>query len=110
MSAPGAESRLDAVIQHPTKLAVVSFLSACAEAEFKTVWQRLGLTDSALSKTVSALESAGYVAVRKGFVGKRARTWVALTPHGRKRLVEHLEALRTIAGRASELGEGAGPA
>ncbi|WP_380173089.1 transcriptional regulator [Kineococcus sp. DHX-1] len=94
------EPRLDPSVQHPTKLAVVAFLSGCAEADFKTVRDRLGLTDSALSRTLSGLEETGHVAVRKGFVGKRPRTWVSLTGDGRRRLAAHLAALQQIAADA----------
>lgn len=94
------EPRLDPAVQHPTKLAVVAFLSGCAEADFKTVRDRLGLTDSALSRTLSGLEESGHVAVRKGFVGKRPRTWVSLTRDGRSRLASHLAALQQIAADA----------
>ncbi|MBB2902487.1 DNA-binding MarR family transcriptional regulator [Kineococcus radiotolerans] len=91
---------LDPAVQHPTKLAVVAFLSGCVEADFKTVRDRLELTDSALSRTLSGLEETGHVAVRKGFVGKRPRTWVSLTAEGRRRLAGHLTALQRIAAGA----------
>lgn len=104
MSGDDTVPQLDPRIQHPTRLAVVAFLSACAEAEFRTVRDRLNLSDSTLSKTISALEKAGYVKARKGYVGKRPRTWVALTPAGRSRLAGHLAALRSIAEDAMELG------
>ena len=58
----------------------------------------LELTAPALSKQVAALEEAEYVAVEKGYVGKRPRTWLALTPTGRTAMTRHLEALRAIAG------------
>jgi nucleoside-diphosphate-sugar epimerase len=56
------------------------------------------ITDSVLSKQVSALEQAGYVKVHKGFIGKRTRTWLSLTAVGRRRFDRHLAALRSIAG------------
>jgi len=56
------------------------------------------VTDSALSKQVGTLESAGYVKVRKGYVGKRPRTWLSLTRPGRAAYEGHLAALRAIAG------------
>ncbi|HEX7659059.1 MAG TPA: transcriptional regulator [Pseudonocardiaceae bacterium] len=82
----------------------MAFLSGCAEAEFKTVRDKLELSDSTLSKTISTLESAGYVSVRKGFVGRRPRTWLALTADGRQRLAAHLAALQHIAQQAHDLG------
>ncbi len=56
----------------------------------------VGVTDSALSKQVSTLEQAGYVQVRKGYVGKRPRTWLRLSPTGREVYTRHLQALREI--------------
>lgn len=69
-SAPG-EPAIDAAINHPTRLAVVAFLSACDEAEFATVRGSCQVSDSMLSKVASALEGIGYLAIRKGYVGKR---------------------------------------
>ncbi|QPL05368.1 MULTISPECIES: transcriptional regulator [Actinomyces] len=38
------------------------------------------------------------IALTKGYVGKRPRTRMLLTPEGRQQWGAHLEALRTIAG------------
>ena len=50
-----------------------------------------------LSRQASQLEGLGIVAVRKGYIGKRPRTWFSLTPKGRKLWKSHLAALRAIA-------------
>jgi DNA-binding MarR family transcriptional regulator len=55
------------------------------------------VSDSVLSRQVSTLEAAGYVKVRKGYVGKRPRTWLSLTAAGRAAYERHLTALRAIA-------------
>jgi len=44
------------------------------------------------------LEEAGYVKIRKGYVGKRLRTWLSLTRAGRTAYRDHLHALRAIVG------------
>jgi DNA-binding MarR family transcriptional regulator len=62
------------------------------------VRDQLEISDSMLSKQVSALEQAGYVKVDKGFIGKRARTWLSITRAGRSTYERHLAALRRIAG------------
>jgi DNA-binding MarR family transcriptional regulator len=90
--------RLDDVIHQPVRFSIVATLAASAEAEFGFVRDTVQVTDSALSKQVTILESAGYVAVKKGYVGKRPRTWLRLTPQGRSAFATHLDALRTIAG------------
>ncbi|MFG2228248.1 winged helix-turn-helix domain-containing protein [Streptomyces sp. NPDC048644] len=106
---------LDDTIHHPTRLAVAAFLSACDEAEFAAVRDCCQVSDSVLSKTASALEAAGYVDIRKGYVGKRPRTWLSLTPEGHDALTRHLAALQNIATAAQNAGarartEPAGPA
>ncbi|MGW3912202.1 transcriptional regulator [Streptomyces sp. NPDC005070] len=95
---------LDKEIHHPTRLTVAAFLSGCAEAEFSTVRDYCEVTDSVLSKTVAALERAGYVSVRKGYFGKRPRTWLALTLTGREALAAHLAALEALAAAARRAG------
>ncbi|WP_406447692.1 transcriptional regulator [Streptomyces sp. NBC_00876] len=110
MSADGGRAAgpaLDEVIHHPSRLAVSAFLSACVEADFATVRERCGLSDSALSKIATALESAGYVRIRKGHVGRRPRTWLSLSPAGRDALAGHIAALQAIADSARNAGAAA---
>lgn len=92
--------QLDEVIHAPIRFSIVACLSGADRAEFSFVRDAVEVTDSALSKQVSVLESAGYVKVQKGYVGKRPRTWLSLTRAGRKAFTEHLAALGRIAGRA----------
>jgi len=65
-------ARFDELVHAPTRLAVVSLLAAPEWADFKFIRDSVGLCDSALSKQLTTLEEAGYVEIRKGFVGKRA--------------------------------------
>lgn len=94
--------RLDPLIHAPVRLSIVAFLSELDRAEFGLVRQSVEVTAPALSKQVSMLEEVGYVQVDKGYVGKRPRTWLSLTPAGRRALRKHLEALRAIAGGETE--------
>ncbi|MFT4231595.1 MAG: transcriptional regulator [Leucobacter sp.] len=43
-------------------------------------------------------EELGIVSIKKGYVGKRPRTWLSLTPSGRAQWAAHLAALQSIAG------------
>jgi len=90
--------RLDPLIHAPIRLSIVAFLAEVDQAEFGLVRESVELTAPALSKQVSMLEEAGYVKVEKGYVGKRPRTWLSLTPAGRGAMRQHLDALRAIAG------------
>lgn len=87
---------LDPVIHAPTRLQIVSLLAAAEEAEFAFVRDTLGVSDSVLSKQGSALENAGYVHVRKGYVGKRPKTWFKLTDRGRAAFTAYVANLQRI--------------
>lgn len=90
---------LDPVIHAPTRLQIMSLLAAATEAEFSFVRDSLEISDSVLSKHAGALEAAGYVEIRKGHVGKRPRTWLKLTPDGRKAFKTYVETLQSIVGK-----------
>ncbi|MFC9857754.1 MULTISPECIES: winged helix-turn-helix domain-containing protein [unclassified Streptomyces] len=107
-ASPPGQPTIDAAINHPTRLAVVAFLSACDEADFASVRDSCQVSDSMLSKIASALEGIGYLGVRKGYVGKRPRTWLSLTPEGRQALALHIAALQGIAATARQAGADAG--
>ena len=89
---------LDDLLGHPVRFSITALLAAAQKAEFSFVRDHVEVTDSMLSKQVSTLEQAGYLKVDKGFVGKRARTWLSLTREGRRTFERHLAALREIAG------------
>lgn len=90
--------RLDDVIHSPVRFSIVATLAGAENAEFSFVRDAIEVSDSVLSKQVSTLESAGYVKAKKGYVGKRPRTWLSLTTKGREAFERHLAALREIAG------------
>ncbi|CAM3775668.1 ArsR family transcriptional regulator [Tsukamurella ocularis] len=92
-----ARHRLDDVIHAPVRLSIVAALAKVENAEFAAVRDAVELSDSVLSKQAAQLEAAGYVAIKKGYVGKRPRTWLSLTARGRAAFDSHLAALRTIA-------------
>ena len=87
---------LDPLIHAPARLQAMTTLSAVSEAEFATLRAALEVSDSVLSKHLSALAEAGYVRIRKGVLAGRRTTWVALTTPGRKALREHVAALRRL--------------
>jgi DNA-binding MarR family transcriptional regulator len=99
MSHPRHE--LAELLGHPVRFSVMAMLAAADRAEFSFVRDQVEVSDSVLSKQVSALEQANYVKVHKGFVGKRARTWLSLTREGRRIFERHLAALRSISSGAA---------
>jgi DNA-binding MarR family transcriptional regulator len=92
--------RFDELIHAPTRLSLVSLLAATEWADFKFLRDSLGLSDSALSKQLTTLEEAGYLEIRKAFVGKRPRTSARLTEEGRQAFADHVAALQEIVAKA----------
>ncbi len=93
-------ARFDELIHAPTRLAIVSLLAAAEWADFSFIRDGVGLSDSALSKQLTTLEQAGYIEIRKAFVGKRPRTSARLTKLGRHAFDEHVAALQEIVARS----------
>ena len=88
---------LDDLLSHPVRFSIAALLAAASKVEFSFARDHVEVTDSMLSKQVSALEQAGYLKVDKGFIGKRPRTWLSLTGGGRRVFNRHMAALREIA-------------
>jgi DNA-binding MarR family transcriptional regulator len=93
MSAGG----FDPVIHPPSRLQICALLSPLESAEFQVLRDEVGVSDSALSKHLSALEAAGYVKLIKGAANGRARTWAALTRKGHAAFAAHIAALTRMA-------------
>jgi DNA-binding MarR family transcriptional regulator len=86
----------DELIHPATRLSIVALLAAADWADFAFVRDELGLSDSALSKQLSTLEEAGYVAIKRPVSERRRRVRARLTPLGRERFAGHVAALRGI--------------
>ena len=95
MSHPRHE--LDDLLGHPVRFSMMALLAAASNVEFSFVRDHVEVTDSMLSKQMSALEEVGYIKVDKGHIGKRPRTWLSLTKEGRRTFERHMAALREIA-------------
>lgn len=93
----GTQPVLVEAFLQPTRLKIVALLSGCSSAQFRTVRDRLGLSDSLLSKHVAGLRKEGIISVHKSIVGNMPNTWLALTCEGRQAFVGHVAALQQMA-------------
>ncbi len=105
---PFAElAAVDRLVHEPSRLAILSALLACAEADFRYLLSVTGLTKGNLSSHLSKLEAGGLVAVEKGYEGKipwtRARLTAGRAQPGRGALA------RTSNGCAARRSAGADP-
>ena len=88
---------LDDALLTPLRFSVMAALRSDVEIDFSSLRDLLETDDSALSKAISTLKTAGYLMVRKGYVGNRPRTWLTATPAGSAAMKIHIAALQAIA-------------
>jgi len=95
---------LDRRIHEPSRLAILTALSACDTADFAHLHRLTGLSAGNLSQHLAKLEAAEFVVIEKSFVRKRPRTEVRLTGDGRRALDEYwrrLDQMRQFAAQSS---------
>jgi DNA-binding MarR family transcriptional regulator len=93
----------DEVIHAPNRLKICAFLATATTAEFAALRDTLAVADSVTSKQLKVLSEAGYVKLSKPTgTGGRAKTWVTLTPAGRKAFEGHLAMLQQMAAEVSQ--------
>ena len=87
---------LDETVHQRARLGVLAILAENQEADFTHIKRSLGLTDGNLGRHLEVLAHAGHVTLRKGSDGRRARTWVRITPSGTQALNTEIELLRRL--------------
>jgi DNA-binding MarR family transcriptional regulator len=95
-----SEAAFDELIHAPLRLQICAMLSPVRCLLFSDIRDSLKISDSVLSKHLSALAEAGYVEVSRIRADSRSRRQVTLTKPGRTALRGHLAALQTIAAAA----------
>lgn len=86
---------LDPLLHSELRLAIISLLAGVESADFSYIREVTGATAGNLSVQLDKLSSAGYVAITKGFKGKKPLTTCSLTEQGRDALASYVEALRS---------------
>lgn len=94
MSSPTND--LDEVVHQRHRLGILTIAAEANEVEFGYLQDNLGLTAGNLSKHLTVLESARLVSIKKGYQGKRPRTWVRITASGRSALAREMATLRDV--------------
>lgn len=95
-----AGARFDELIHPATRLSIVALLASADWIDFGFVRDKLGLSDSALSKQFTTLEAAGYIAIERPVTDRRRRVHVRLTDTGRRAFEGHVAALRAVVATA----------
>jgi DNA-binding MarR family transcriptional regulator len=97
MTTPFEElANLDKLIHEPSRLALLTALSACESADFLSLRRLTGMSDGNLSVQLSKLEDASLVNIQKQFVGKKPSTQIKITKKGLTAIQRHWEQLAAI--------------
>jgi DNA-binding MarR family transcriptional regulator len=87
---------LDDVVHQRVRLGILTIAHEARRVEFGFLRTQLELTGGNLSQHLGVLESAGLIEVEKGYAGRRARTWITLTPAGDAALAEEIARLKQL--------------
>lgn len=95
-----SKAPFDELIHAPLRLQICAMLAPVQSLPFADIRDSLEISDSVLSKHLSALADAGYVEVSRVRADSRSRRQVTLTKPGRTALHGHLAALQAIVAAA----------
>ena len=87
---------IDRLIHEPARYNIMALLYVVERADFLFVQNQTRLTPGNLSAHLSKLETAGYVAVQKTFVGKIPRTYLSLTDQGREAFENYRNRMKEV--------------
>jgi DNA-binding MarR family transcriptional regulator len=87
---------LDDTVHQRTRLGILALLRSGVAFEFGGLRDELRLTDGNLNRHLKVLEEAGLVTSDRHTGRGRPKTWVTITPTGRKALEAELAALRAL--------------
>jgi len=101
-----AYDRLERVMHEKARLGLLTSLMAHpAGLLFGDLKELCSLTDGNLNRHLKVLQEAGLVEVWKGMKHKRPQTLCRITPSGKQRFLEYIEALERVIADAAEAAE-----
>jgi DNA-binding MarR family transcriptional regulator len=88
--------QFDELILSKTRLGIISALIGGDKLEFTYLRNLLELSDGNLSVQIRKLEEAGYIKVKKVFVGRKPKTFCRITAKGQR-------AIKNLIGKLEDL-------
>ncbi len=92
----GIIDKLNKDFESRVRLGIMSVLIVNDWIDFTEMKSILNITDGNLASHSTALEKAGYIEIKKEFVGKKPKTSYRLTNSGRTAFKEHLSSLEKL--------------
>jgi DNA-binding transcriptional ArsR family regulator len=91
-------AEIDRLVHEPARLMILMVLYSVEKADALFLLNATELTWGNLSSHLSKLEEAGYVAVKKEFLGKKPHTMAQLTRAGRQAVDTYRRTMRAALG------------
>lgn len=94
----GTPPEFDKIIHERARLRILVYLASSQEAEtgFTDIKKDLGMTAGNLSVQLGTLEEAGYIQLRKTYIGKKPYTGIRLTLTGANALDRYLNDMESV--------------
>jgi DNA-binding MarR family transcriptional regulator len=89
-------SQLNPAFDHRNRLGIMSILVVNDWVDYNTLKDLLNLTDGNLASHLKPLETQGFIAYQKQFIGRRPNTTYMATTEGKAAFKAHLEALEAM--------------
>ncbi|MEL6485168.1 MAG: transcriptional regulator [Bacteroidota bacterium] len=87
---------INKLFDHRIRLGIMSILMVNEQVDFNRFKELLDVTDGNLASHSRTLESAGYIKIKKSFIGKKPNTKYSATPEGKKAFKAHITALEKL--------------
>lgn len=91
-------SGIDRFIHEPSRLTIMAHLYVVDSADFIFLLKQTGMTWGNLSVHISKLEDAGYLEVKKEFIGKKPHTVISLTKKGKAAFNAYRKGMKEVLG------------
>ncbi len=85
---------LNPIIHSQLRLSIMTLLLPVEEADFTWLKEQTGATSGNISVQLDKLSEAGYIEIRKEFVGKKTRTSCRMTEKGRTAMAKYVADLK----------------
>ena len=94
-----ATPNIDRLIHEPARYTIMAYLYVVESADFLFLVKHTGLTWGNLGAHAGKLEAAGYVEIRKEFLGKKPHTVASFTKQGRLAFEAYRNEMKQILNR-----------
>ncbi len=87
---------INQVIHAPARLMILAYLYVVESADYVFLMRLTGLTWGNLSTHLAKLEEAGYIVIKKGYIGRKPHTSIRLSNMGRSAFRKYKRSMQQI--------------